>query len=70
VMRPDPYMLEVFARNADTKKSWLSATPSSHIWAADVPDDLVMGVYTLSVRAVDEFGRSHHGHRIMEITGG
>ena len=28
VMRPDPYMLEVFARNADTKKSWLNATPS------------------------------------------
>ncbi len=70
VFRPDPYMFEVFARNPDTKKSWLSATPSSHIWQADVPDDLTMGVYTLSVRAVDEFGRSHHGHRIMEITGG
>ena len=69
VSRADPYMIEVFARNADTKKSWLEATPSSHLWSADVPDDLGPGTYTVSVRATDEFGREHHGHRIMEITG-
>ena len=35
----------------------------------DLPDDLQPGVYTLSVRAVDEFGRTHHAHSILEITG-
>jgi hypothetical protein len=69
VSRADPYMIEVFARNQDTKKSWLEATPSSHLFAADVPDDLGPGTYTVTVRATDEFGRVHHGHRIMEITG-
>jgi hypothetical protein len=69
VSRPDPYMIEVFARNEATRKSWLQATPSSHLFAADVPDTLGPGTYTVTVRATDEFGRVHHGHRIMEITG-
>ncbi len=70
VERPDPYMIEYFARNEDTKKSWLQASPSSHLWSADLPDDLAPGTYTLSVRATDEFGREHHAHSILEITGG
>ena len=69
VRRPDPYMVENFIRNADTKKSWLRAAPSSHLFSADLPDDLAAGTYTLSVQAVDEFGRTHHGHSILEITG-
>lgn len=67
VSRPDPYMVEVFARHGESKKSWVEATPSSHIWSADVPDDLDVGTYTLSVRATDEFGRVHHAHSILEI---
>ncbi|MDH3641910.1 MAG: calcineurin-like phosphoesterase family protein [Gammaproteobacteria bacterium] len=69
VTRPDPYMLEVFARNPDSKKSWLQATPSSHIFSADLPDDISAGTYTVAVRARDEFGREHHGHAVLEITG-
>ncbi len=70
VLRKDPFMIEVFARNEATKKSWLEATPSSHIYTADLPDDLEVGVYTVSIRAQDEFGRVHHGHAVLEITGG
>lgn len=70
VRRADPYMLEVFARNPKTKKSWLQATPSSHIFSADLPDDIKAGTYTVAVRARDEFGREHHGHAVLEITGG
>jgi hypothetical protein len=70
VSRADPYMLEVFARNPETKKSWLQATPSSHIFSADLPDDISAGTHTISVRARDEFGREHHGHAVLEITGG
>ena len=69
VSRPDPYMVETFARNKDTVKSWLSATPSSHVFSADVPDDLSPGTYRVSVQATDEFGRQHHAHSILEITG-
>lgn len=69
VFRPDPYMVEVFARNPDTKKSWLQPSPSSHLYSADLPDDLGPGTYTLSVRARDEFDREHHGHTVLEISG-
>jgi hypothetical protein len=70
VRRPDPYLIELHARNPDTKKSWFKAEPSSHIFVADVPDDLGPGVYTVGVRAIDEFGRAHHAHAVLEVTGG
>ena len=69
VHRADPYVIEYFARNEDSKKSWLQPSPSSHLWSADLPDDLEAGTYTVSVRAIDEFGREHHAHSILEITG-
>ncbi len=69
VRRRDPYVIELHARNAETKKSWVKAEPSSHIFVADVPDDLGPGVYTVGVRATDEFGRVHHAHAVLEVTG-
>ena len=69
VVREDPHVLEVLARNEDTKKSWVQAVPSSHLFAADLPDELGPGSYVLTVRAEDEFGAVHHGHAVLEITG-
>ena len=66
---PDPYITELYLRNEDTKKSWVDAVPSSHVWIGDLPDDLGPGVYTLTVRARDEFGRVHHAHKVVEIMG-
>lgn len=65
----DPYINELYLRNADTKKSWVSPVPSSHLWIGDLPDDLAPGTYTLTVSARDEFDRSHHAHKIVEIVG-
>jgi hypothetical protein len=70
VARVDPFIFELFARNADTKKSWVEAQPSSHLFEADLPDELGPGSYTVSVEAVDEFGVSHHAHTVLEITAG
>ncbi|MDJ0865196.1 MAG: calcineurin-like phosphoesterase family protein [Myxococcota bacterium] len=69
VSYPDPWVHELYGRNRETVKSWVKAEPSSHLWTADLPDDLGPGTYTLTVRATDEFGRVHHGHRILEIEG-
>ena len=65
----DPYVNELFMRNRDTIKPWVEAIPSSHIYVADLPDDLQPGTYTLTVKATDEFGRHHHAHKILEVMG-
>jgi hypothetical protein len=67
--RPDPFVAELFQRHAGVTKPWVQAVPSSHVFVADLPDDLGPGTYTVTVRAVDEFGRKHHAHRILEIAG-
>lgn len=67
--RADPKVNELFARNVATKKSWVNAIPSTHLFEADLPDDLQAGVHTLSVEAIDEFGKVHHAHAVLEITG-
>jgi len=69
VPRVDPATNELFLRNRATIKPWVKVMPSSHLFVADLPDDLAPGTYTLAVRAVDEFGRVHHAHRVVEILG-
>jgi len=69
VFRVDPSTDELFRRNAATVKPWVEAQASSHLFVADLPDDLGPGTYTVTVRAVDEFGQVHHAHRLLEILG-
>ena len=52
--------------NAASKKSWVDAGPSTHLFEADLQDDLPPGTHVVSVRATDEFGRTHHGHTILD----
>jgi hypothetical protein len=68
--RPDPFVEEEFARNQATKKPWVKAEHSSHIWTARLPDDLEPGTHCVAVRVVDEFGREHRDHLVMELTAG
>ncbi len=67
VARLDPAITELHLRHADVIKSWVQPQPSTHLWVSRLPE-LGAGTHTLTVRAVDEFGRAHHAHRIMEIT--
>jgi C terminal of Calcineurin-like phosphoesterase len=70
VARPDPFVEEVFARNEATKKPWVKAEPSSHIWSARLPRDLEAGTHCVAVRVVDEYGREHRDHLVVEVTAG
>ncbi len=67
--RPDPFVEEVFGRNKETVKPWVKAEPSSHIWVARLPPSLDAGAHGIDVLAVDEYGRSHHGRLVLEVTG-
>ena len=69
-LRKDPYMIEQYERHRSEKKSWVEATPSTHLFEADLDDHLASGTHTVTVRAEDEFGRVHHGHAILEIAAG
>jgi len=68
--RVDPFVQEVFARNEATKKPWVKASPSSHIWVARLPADLEAGTHCLEVIARDEYGREHRDHLVLEVTAG
>jgi hypothetical protein len=68
VVRPDPFVEEVFARNEATKKPWVKAEPSSHIWSAQLLSDLEAGTHCIGVRVIDEYGREHRDHLVVELT--
>jgi hypothetical protein len=68
--RIDPFVEEVFTRNEATKKPWVKADPSSHIWVARLPADLEAGTHRLEVTATDEYGRQHRDHLVLEVTSG
>jgi hypothetical protein len=69
VERLDPFVVEVYTRNADSKKPWVEATKSNHIWQAALPADLKPGTHRVAVRATDEYGRSHVASMVLEVTG-
>ncbi len=67
--RPDPFVEEVFARNEATKKAWVKAENSSHVWTARLPADLAPGAYRVEVEAVNEYGKVVTGRLALEVTG-
>src|SRR5271165_7195718 len=67
--RPDPFVAEVFSRNEATKKPWVNAENSSHIWTARLPADLAPGAYRVVVEAVGEYGQTLTGRLALEVTG-
>ncbi len=69
VRRTGPYMLESSTRDNGGRKTWTRAAPSSHLYTARLPNELQPGTYRVSVEAIDEFGNSHHGHTLLELTG-
>jgi hypothetical protein len=66
---PDPFVEDVFARNEATKKPWIKAEVSSHIWTARLPVDLEVGAHRVVVEAVTEYGDVVSGRLALEVTG-
>lgn len=68
VERLDPFVEDVYERNNATKKPWVQAGKSGHVWQSPLPPDLKPGTYRLLVRATDEYGRAHEGSMVLEVT--
>jgi hypothetical protein len=67
--RYDPFVVEVYARNPDSKKSWVAAGMSNLIWQITLPANLDPGTHKVAVRGTDEHGRSHAASIVLEVTG-
>jgi hypothetical protein len=65
--RIGPFVREVYARNRASKKPWVEAQPCSHLWAARLPADLEARAHCIEVRVVDEYGREHRDHLVLEV---
>ncbi len=68
--RKDPFVDEVYTRNRATKKPWVNSDTSTHIWQATLPPDLPPGAHRIAIAATDEYGRTHNGWMILEVTAG
>jgi hypothetical protein len=69
VERLDPFVVEVYERHRASKKFWVEAGKSSHIWQTKLPATLKPGTHRVAVRAADEYGRTHNGSMVLEVTG-
>ncbi len=69
VERRDPFVDEVYERNATTRKPWVKSEKSSHIWQASLPAALPAGTHRITVDATDEYGRAHTAWMVLEVTG-
>ncbi|MCW3475586.1 calcineurin-like phosphoesterase C-terminal domain-containing protein [Limobrevibacterium gyesilva] len=66
--RTDPFVEAMYARNAGTMKPWAKPGLSSHVWQAPLPAGLPSGAHRIAVRATDEYGRTHQGWMVLEVT--
>jgi C terminal of Calcineurin-like phosphoesterase len=67
VERLDPFVVEVYERNRNTKKPWVEAGRSTHIWQGGLPADLPAGTHRVAVRGTDEYGRTHLTTMVLEV---
>lgn len=68
VNTPNPLVEDFFKRHADLCKPWVEASPSSHLWALRLPQELAPGVHRLCAHATDQFGRQSTTHLLLEIS--
>lgn len=66
-VRLDPFVQELYERNAATKKPWVQPGLSGHIWQARLPAGLPAGTHRLVVQATDAHGARLIGSMILEV---
>ncbi len=69
VERMDPFVQEVYARNAAVKKPWVKPDLVTHMFQAPLPADLSAGTHRITVTAQDEYGRTQVGGMVLEVMG-
>ena len=65
--RADPLTEDLFRKAGASKKPWVQAEPSSHMWQATLPSDLSPGLHRLNVTVKNEYDALHQSARIFEV---
>jgi len=66
-VRADPLTEDLFRKAGASKKPWVRAEPSSHIWQSALPTDLATGLHRLNVSVKNEYGVLHQSALILEV---
>ncbi len=66
-LRTDPFMEDRYLRYLGTDEEVSTPNPSSHIWVADLPDNLEPGVHTVTVRSTDPYGQVSEASQVFEV---
>ena len=63
----DPYFDTFYKFPESTTPSWINPRPTSHIWTAQLPEDLEIGVHKVIVKTQDQFGNVFWKTRIFVV---
>jgi calcineurin-like phosphoesterase family protein len=63
----DPFIAALLGAKSAVRKPWVEAMPSTHCWNARLPRALAPGAHRVTVRAIDEYGRLHVAHTVLEV---
>lgn len=63
----DPFVDQLLARHDAVRKPWVEPVHSTHLWRARLPGGLPLGAHGMTVQAVDEYGRRHFAHAVIEV---
>jgi len=70
VSRKDPYFEEMIDWENEhniRRVDWSAAVNCSHIWRANLPENISEGAYLIRIRSKDMFGEVHTGKRLIRI---
>ncbi|HRX83549.1 MAG TPA: calcineurin-like phosphoesterase C-terminal domain-containing protein [Phycisphaerae bacterium] len=62
----DPFVEAMLEGAMSSGKSWATAWPCTHIWATDLADGLARGTHVVTVRVVDQFGRTYSRSKVFD----
>ncbi|HID39646.1 MAG TPA: metallophosphoesterase [Calditrichaeota bacterium] len=64
----DPFIENYLQKYKDNFPHWINrAARTLHLWKADLPKDLTVGVHLIEVQATDWLGHTYRGRRVFEF---
>jgi hypothetical protein len=68
-LNPDNRVDTFAFKSYENTNSFISGQeiPSTHIWSGSFNQDINPGAHTVTVLAIDEYGREHYGRKIFEV---